>query len=306
MRRLFFQQVTLCIALCWTAVASAQPAGDPHTQAAALKRGGDDALARKEFVAALADYERSYEIEPNPALHYNRGRALEFLARYPEAVDALERFQAEAPADLKAKVPDLDAHMVDLKSKVATVSITTNAAGARILLGGHEVGRAPLPRAIRINAGPTTLEVFAEGYVDYRKEVDLKGGEATPLDVALSSRDTASYLVVKSSVVAARVSIDGKVVGLVPAEATLTAGPHPIHLEHDGYSNADTQVVLRAGERREISIDLIKSRSITSRWWFWTGIGVVVVGAAAGVVVYALTTERSARSGDFSPGQLSF
>ena len=49
-----------------------------------------------------------------------------------------------------------------------------------------------------------------------------------------------------------------------------------------------------------------RSKPITARWWFWTGIGVIVVGAATAVTVYALTTERSAPTGNFSPGQLAF
>ena len=71
-------------------------AAPPVSPATALKQSGDDLLARRQFVEALDAYERSFAIDPNPALHYNRGRALEFLARYPEAVDAFKRFAAEA------------------------------------------------------------------------------------------------------------------------------------------------------------------------------------------------------------------
>lgn len=307
MNKPFLTRLLLSLAcLLLPAAARAQGKPNAHASAEALKREGDDNIGSKHYVEALDDYERAYALEPNPALHYNRGRALEFLARYPEAVDAFARFQAEAPPALMAKVPDLDAHVADLKAKVATVTITANVPGTRILLGGTEVGRAPLPAAVRRNAGTTTLEAFADGYVDYRKEVDLKGGATTALDVQLVSRDTMSYLVVKSPVAGARVSVDGKAVGLVPAEVKLAPGTHPVVLDHEGYSDAKTQVVLRASERREISVDLSKARSITSRWWFWTGIGVVVVGAASAAVVYALTTERAPPSGNFSPGQLAF
>ena len=164
----------------------------------------------------------------------------------------------------------------------------------------------PLTGPVRVNAGTATLEAVAEGYVDYRQEVTLAGGTATAINVELSARDVASYLLIKSPVASARVSIDGKFVGLVPAEATLAPGPHPVHVERDGYDSADTQIVLRKGERREVSIDLSQAKPIYARWWFWTGIGVVVAGAAAGASYYALTTERAAPSGNFSPGQLSF
>ena len=303
MRRAVAILFLLFASTSWTTLALAQ---SNNARAAALKREGDDNLAHRRFIEALDDYERAYALEPNPALHYNRGRALEFLARFPEAVDALLRFQAEASAELKARVPDLDAHVADLKAKVATVVITTNTPGARILLGGQEVGRSPLSAPVRVNAGRTTIDVIAQGYVDYHKDVDLQGGDTTTFGIQMLLRDTSSYLVVTSSVAASRVTIDAATIGLVPAEAKLAPGTHAVRVDHEGYSDAVTQVVLRAGERREIALDPIRSKPITTRWWFWTGMGAIVVGGVVAVLVYAFTTERAAPVGDFSPGKVSF
>jgi hypothetical protein len=91
----------------------------------------------------------------------------------------------------------------------------------------------------------------------------------------------------------------------VPAEAALLPGTHPVLVAHDGYDDATTQVVLAAGERKELWLDPVRSRPLTARWWFWTGLGVVVAGAATAVTVYALKTERAPPTGDFSPGRVS-
>jgi hypothetical protein len=47
---------------------------------------------------------------------------------------------------------------------------------------------------------------------------------------------------------------------------------------------------------------LERSRSIVSRWWFWTAVGLAVAGGV--VLTYALTTEKSAGHGTRSPGQV--
>jgi hypothetical protein len=275
-------------------------------EAQELKRQGDTHLSEKRFVEALEAYDRSYALVANPALHYNRGRALQFLARYPEALESVERFEKEAPEDLKAKVPGLAELDKELRAKVATVVIETNAKGGRVLVGGKDVGQAPLDKPLRVNAGKATVEVIAEGFFPFRREVELPGDATTKVDARVASRDTFGYLIVKSQVAAARVFVDDKVVGVVPAEAALTPGAHPVRVTAEGFGDAETQVVLAAGERKELSLDPQKSPSIFSRWWFWTGVGVLVVGAAVTTTAIAVTTEGSPPTGDFSPGQVRF
>ncbi len=72
----------------------------------------------------------------------------------------------------------------------------------------------------------------------------------------------------------------------------------------DGYEDRGTSVVIAFGEtKRRWQLEAQSQPSIFSRWWFWTGVGVIV---AAGVVTtYALVTEKPAGHGDFQPGQVS-
>jgi hypothetical protein len=266
----------------------------PDDDAAALKRHGDELLSQKSFVEALDAYERSYARSPNPALHYNRGRALQFLARYPEALDAFEKFEAEAPAELKARAPGLAELMTELRSKVATLHVLCAVRGARVLVAGREVGVTPLASPIRINAGRVSFEVLADGYSPFQKQIDAQGGRTTEVDVSLVSRVTTGVVAVRSRLSGTMITIDQDSVGLAPAEATVSAGPHAIVASHAGFDDARTQVVLRAGERRDVVLDPIRRTPITARWWFWTIVGVAVTGAVTSVLVYAFTTERAA------------
>jgi hypothetical protein len=278
----------------------------PEEQSADLKRQGDTLFMQRDFVGALKAYEQAYALSPNPALLYNRGRALQSLARYPEALDALEQFGKQADEALKAKVAGLADLMADIAAKVATVDVRCNIPGGRILLGGHEVGTTPLAQPIRVNAGRTTLEVLAEGYFPYRKDVDLAGGKKTDLTVILLSRDKLGYLVVSSHVAGASVAVDHRTIGVAPAEVGLTPGAHPVVVSREGLSDAATQVFIHAGERRDLVLDPIKGKPLTAKWWFWTIVGAAVVGAATTVTYFVLTTEGPAPTGDFSPGKARF
>lgn len=278
-----------------------------EAEAAALKKRGDEALAGKRYEEALAAYEQSYAIVPNPALHYNRGRALEFLARYPEALAEILRFDEQASAELKARVPGLPDLIRDLRARVATIRVQCNVAGAKVLVADKLVATTPLDKPVEVNAGTAKVEVFADGYFPFKRQLALKGGATTEIDAPLASRDTMGYLVVQSPLPGARVTFDGRAAGVVPAEAALSVGSHLVALESEGYEPGETTVVLRAGERREVSVPLKKARPLTSRWWFWTAVGVVVVGTAVVVGVIAAQTEKDPPTGDnFSPAQTRF
>jgi len=119
----------------------------------------------------------------------------------------------------------------------------------------------------------------------------------------LVPKATMGQLVVTSPVVGAVVSVDGRAVGSVPAEASLASGDHLVEIGREGYRRATRNVIVQAGERRSVDVDLEREAPITAKWWFWTGIGAAVV---AGVVTtYALTREEDAGRGSISPGRIT-
>lgn len=281
------------------AVVVAQPAaGD----AAALKADGDKAMDALRYEDALGKYEAAYRIKADPALLYNQGRALEGLGRFPEALDKLREFQSNAPKELLARLGEaLEKNIDELKSRVATVSISVEPAGASIRLGDRILGSAPLDK-LRVNAGKAHLEITKEGFFTETLDVDLKGNQDNPLKVALSPRDNRATLIVKSSIAGARVTIDGAARGQVPAEVRLSPGPHLVRVEQDGYQLSESTIDLAPLEKRPLDVELFK-RPITQEWWLWTSIGVALTGAGVGIGL-ALTLEESADEGSLDPGKI--
>lgn len=288
--------------------ARAQPAtqasGERDARIALLQKRGVELLEQKRFAEALAAYDEAYAIFPSPSLLYNRGRALDFLGRFPEALEAIELFASSAPLELRERVPGLPQLLSDLRRRVGTLIVTSPVAGARVLVNYRQVGVTPIRGPLKLAAGHLSIEVFADDYFPMRREIDLPGAVSRDVDFPLVSRGTSGLLVVRSHVDAARVSVDGRALGLAPTEAGLVAGTHRITAERDGFTPAETQVVLGVGERKETWLDPAARPALYTRWWFWTAIGVVVTGGVLTAV--ALTTQRSTPSGDYSPGVVRF
>ena len=293
-----------CVAIMLIASPSSAQSTEPTEQRATeLKHDGDAALVERRYVDALSAYEQSYALSANPAIHYNRGRALQFLARYPEALEAYERFSQEAPPELRAKAIGLDGIIDELRGKVATVAITVDGTPKRILIGGRDVGLEVLQKPLRVNAGATTIEILSDDYFDVRRDVVLPPRATTNVDVKLTLRHAFGYLVVGSDVKDASVFVDDKRVGLAPVETAVLPGNHPIRVARDGYESATNRVLVTAGEHYDFLMNPTKRAPITSSPWLWGAIGVVVVGVVTTIIV-ASTQEGNLPTGTFSPGQL--
>src|SRR5688572_26916819 len=109
-------QAVMAVALAaffWSAGAVAAPTDGER--AAELKRQGDAALEELHAADALEAYNAALAITNDPAIVFNRGRALQALARYTEALSAFEAFQHDAPPDLISKVPGLPDLIADVR-----------------------------------------------------------------------------------------------------------------------------------------------------------------------------------------------
>ncbi|MBS2013651.1 MAG: PEGA domain-containing protein [Deltaproteobacteria bacterium] len=283
----------------------AAPAPAPSAAPAPVdedKRKGDEASAELRYMDAIGHYERSYAATKNPAVLYNMGRAYQSLADFPKALDKLEEFAEKAPPDLKARVPQLDALLAEVRGRVATVIISAQVSGAEIRLGDKILGKTKVGQTIlRVNAGPQTLTVRHPDYFESTRALTLAAGKVETADVVLTSRAQEALVTVTSPVSGANVSMDGRAIGVVPAQTGAKPGQHRITLTRDGYDPAETSIVVKAGEDRQVSVPMATHETITSKWWFWTGIGVIVAGGVVATIVI-VNTEKDPTSGTIPPG----
>jgi hypothetical protein len=191
-----------------------------------------------------------------------------------------------------------------LRSKIAKLSVVCNVSGARVLVRDKAVGDTPShgePLVVSLTAGSAMLEVDADGYESFQRSVVLPGGSALVVNVELVSKGRAGLLLVDSQPPGSDVLVDGRPLGNAPVEASVGAGTHEVVVRHAGFPESSTSVVVGLGERRAVTITLQRPTPLTQKWWFWAGVGAVVVAGA--IVTYAELTARSADTGTIAPGQ---
>jgi hypothetical protein len=285
-----------------------------HAQAdaaasAQLKAQADALMDASDYPAALAKYKEAYAKLADPALLYNQGRALELMGRFPEALELLRRFDAQASPELHAKVPNLPQLIATIEEQTCDLSVSITArdqAGQvptlknlTIKLGDEVIGStATMQRRVNARAD-ATLEVTADGYEPYRATIDLpkKGTVSQPVEL-LPTDKTATLRV--ESIPGAVVTVDGEVVGQVPTEVRLAPGEHTVLVSAQGYEDNEVKFQLRRGDVRTEYIEP-GSAPVYKQWWFWTIGGTLLAGGGAAGIAYAYTQERSPDKGTIAP-----
>jgi hypothetical protein len=151
---------------------------------AKLKAVGDERMHDLHFREALEQYDAAMKLGGGAAIQYNRARALQGLGDYPRALDALEEFVRTASPELRARVPQLDELIADLRGHVATLLIVSNVDHATIRVGHDVVGTTPINVPVRVSIGHVVLEASAPGFRTTTREMTLASGE-THVDLAL-------------------------------------------------------------------------------------------------------------------------
>lgn len=281
-----------------------------------LKKRGAQAMSDLNYREALDLYRRAQKLAPDDAaIHYNVGRAHQALGELPEALDEVQEFAKRATPELRARVPKLDDLLRDLRAHVGelTVRCSKEVADGRISIAGRPVLESctTTPKAVRIalkDAGKNAIEVSfnASAFDASPQKVTVEGG-ASPVAIVFDvvSRATSGILKVRSPQTEATVLVDGVARGNPPVELPLPAGGHSVELHARGYDDRQVSIVVSAGATKELDVPMSKSAPITAKWWFWTGVGVVVVAAVATTYILVAQPEREARTGDIQPGQVS-
>lgn len=277
------------------APASLVEAESPETRASAAKVRGDAAMVAGRPADALRDYEVAAQLSSDPALVYNRARALQALERYPEAARTMEKFAAVATPELKARVPKLEALLLELRSRSSALDLRCATEGAEVRVEQTLVGKTPLLSKLDWNTGRVTVTVTHPEFHTFTRTLELPPGGVALIEVQLSPLATTGLLRVKSSVPGASLIIDELPKGTAPFEGFLALGTHRVDVRAEGYDAALNSVVISATQPRELTVELAPTPRFYQRWYFWTAIGAAVVGGVATAVL--LTTERPGKEG---------
>jgi len=149
---------------------------------------------------------------------------------------------AEAPRTLAA-----DQIVLKELPLVGTIRVTSEPAGATVLLDGKEIGKTPLD-ARNLPAGEHTVSVRLYGYVTAEKKVQVPRAGTVEAEFALE-RQTRSVRVV-SQPEGAEVTWDNEPVGKAPTViARTTVGKHSVRLTLPGHAELTQEVEVTPGDK---------------------------------------------------------
>lgn len=238
----------------------AQPTAEAAAAArAAFMRGVAEAQAER-FASAAAAFEQSYNLNPTTVALYNLASATSRTGRLRQAIAAYERYLREGGATLPAsRVRLVEASLNHLRGELATVVLRVVPPDAAVEVDGRS--ERPTEGRLQLDPGAHVVTLTADGHAPFRHELTLAASSTQVVEARLAplpvAEPTPPVVVVAPP--------------LPIASPPPVVTPHPAETPHPA------------------------STPITARWWFWTGISVVVLGAALGAMAGAgvFTTDQA-------------
>jgi len=234
----------LAAALALTpSLAFAQPAAPDAQARAAFDRGIADVDAGR-FANAVAAFEESYRLRPAAVVLYNLASAYTRMGRHQQAIATYERYLSEGGSRLPPdRVQSVRERITVLRREMPVVVLRIRPAPFTLTVDGRP--QDVTGDELALDPGSHLLVATAPSHAPQQREVQLAPGGRVTWDTELTAEGapTAPTPTVTPTVVR------------TPARVAVT--PHPSQPDRPAPS---------------------AEPAITSRWWFWTGLGVVVAG----------------------------
>jgi serine/threonine protein kinase len=135
----------------------------------------------------------------------------------------------------------------------AKLTITSQPAGAKVKVNGHEVGVTPTDIA-GLRPGSQAVEVFKDGHRPSREIVEV--GFAERGEVHYSLDPIVGKLLLTLEPQDALVTIDSQTYGEIQSDLTLAAGTHQLKVQKEGYEPYDSEIVLTEETPLEVEVRL--------------------------------------------------
>jgi hypothetical protein len=152
---------------------------DPRTDARDRLEEGSTLYRKGDYQGALRKFEEARALYPSPKIYFNLGQALNRLGRTAAAVDAFEKFLAEAPDAVPERRRDAEQLLGELRPRIGFVRVVADA-GSEIAVDGQPAGTAPLRRTIPVDPGTHQLTARSPGAaIGHVGSVEVAAGQTT-------------------------------------------------------------------------------------------------------------------------------
>ena len=156
-------------------------------KAAAQKKmaQGAQLLEQGQPAEALRLFREAYRQVPNPRYQYNIGVSCQATGRDADALEAFETFLANAQGVRPEYLGDARKQATLLRSRVATVTVTSKENGAGVLVDGRDVGITPLQRPVILDPGEHRFLVRKATFEPFEHVASLKAGDTVTVAAEL-------------------------------------------------------------------------------------------------------------------------
>ena len=230
-----------------------QPAhADDRKQAAEHFALAESAEKRKDWSAAIAEYELAYAASPHPATLFNIASNYERLDQRRNAATYFRRYVDESTsADDRDEVL---ARIEKLRSHPSQVTVKVIPAGALVFIDGEQRGTAPT--TLTLPAGEHQLHVTHSGRRSPPRQLVLEYGD--PVTVLIDLDSQPGVLIVASAVRDAEIRLDGEVIGHTPYSGAVPAGEYQLLISKAGYQTIQRKVTIRPQGSQQIRANLTR------------------------------------------------
>ncbi len=184
--RLWSRGIALVLCVATPALAQGQDVAhddpaDAMGEAQARFRRGLELYAEDDFRAALVEFQRAYELAPSFRILYNIAQVQFQLQDYAGSLRSFERYLQEGADRIDAaRRQDVEKDMERLRTRVASITISTEHDGVEVYVDDVLVGVTPLP-SLLVSSGRRRVRARLEGHAPVTHVVDVAGAEEATL-----------------------------------------------------------------------------------------------------------------------------
>lgn len=137
--------------------------------------------------------------------------------------------------------------------RTGDLEVSSNPVGAEVFVNGTRAGVTPL--RVTLNEGTYDVRVAANGYIDFRSNVQITRGTTSRVNATLTAVRRTGELQVTSNVNGAEVFINGSRAGVTPLRVTLDEGSYEVRVSSGGFG--DFRTTARVEQGRTVSISAV-------------------------------------------------
>ena len=164
------------------------PSDEAKVEASAHFRRGVEFFQEEAFRAALAEFQRAYEIAPDYRLLYNIGQTKLEVHDYLGAAQSYERYLAAGYLDIAPeRRSEVEEALTALRERVASIKIVVNHKDAEVFIDDVKVGTSPIEAAVLVNVGSHRVMAKASYGSTDTEVVDVAGGDTASVTLELAA-----------------------------------------------------------------------------------------------------------------------